>query len=243
MRIKTGINGMDELIQGGLIENRVYTLAGPPGAGKTTFGVQFLAAGAAQGDVGLYISLVENPINIVEDMSNYSFNVKNLSHERKLFFMDMGPLTHFDLKNSQSKEKEDIILSPTVILDKIETVIKKINVKRLVIDSVMTIKFGSVDPYREKKEMTRFVRSLKDFGCTTIMLSEMTEPDAYTVEHFLAHGVIFMHNFFDGGDMTRALQIIKMRGTKHDCSMRRILFRENGISILPQKLMPVQSQK
>ncbi|MGB3907585.1 MAG: ATPase domain-containing protein, partial [Methanomethylovorans sp.] len=75
MRIESGIDGLDEIMQGGLLSERVYLLSGPPGGGKTTFGVQFLAKGALQGDVGLYVTLLECPQNIINDMSNYSFNV------------------------------------------------------------------------------------------------------------------------------------------------------------------------
>ena len=49
MQIRTGIPGFDELIQGGLVAQRVYIIAGPPGSGKTTFGMQFLLQGAKEG--------------------------------------------------------------------------------------------------------------------------------------------------------------------------------------------------
>ncbi|MHC1566718.1 MAG: ATPase domain-containing protein [Candidatus Syntropharchaeia archaeon] len=57
--------------------------------------------------------------------------------------------------------------------------------------------------------ISRFIRNLKNLGCTTILLSEMTNPSAYTIEHFISHGVIFLHNFFDPNmnTMTRAIQI------------------------------------
>ena len=123
----------------------------------------------------------------------------------------------------------------TDIIDKLESIVKKANVKRLVIDSVMTIKYASGDPKVEKKEMTRFIRSLKDLGCTTILLSEMTDPNKYSTEQFLAHGVIFLQNFFTGDDMVRACQVIKMRGTKHDCAMHRMEFTPDGLKIDPEK--------
>ncbi|MDP2215830.1 MAG: ATPase domain-containing protein, partial [Methanolobus sp.] len=91
MRIKTGIDGLDEILQGGLLSERVYLLSGPPGSGKTTFCVQYLAQGAALGEVGLYVSLVESPQNIIDDMSNYSMNVVTLIKMQKLLFADLGP--------------------------------------------------------------------------------------------------------------------------------------------------------
>ena len=240
MRVRTGILGFDELIQGGLLENRVYILCGPPGSGKTTFGVQYLASGAAKNQIGLFVSLVENPVHIVNDMSHYTFDVRKWSKAKKLYFMDMGPLSHKESKSLKASDsgaaQDDYVLSASDLLDKLERVIEKINAKRLVIDSLMTVKYSSGDPQLEKKEMTRFIRSLKDFGCTTVLLSEMVDPDAYNVEHFLAHGVIFLHNFFEKGSMTRAIQILKMRGIKHDCAMRSISFTDDGLYIHPKKL-------
>ena len=75
MRIPTGIEGFDDLVQGGLLTERVYVLSGPPGSGKTTFGVQFLANGASAGEVGLYVTLLECPQNIINDMSNYDMKM------------------------------------------------------------------------------------------------------------------------------------------------------------------------
>ena len=101
----------------------------------------------------------------------------------------------------------------------------------------MTIRYTSgVDIIEHEKEMTRFIRSLKELDCTSILLSEMTQPDAYTVEQFLAHGVIFMHNFLTDSNMVRAVQVIKMRGTRHDCNMRKLQFTDDGLIILPEKI-------
>ena len=79
--------------------------------------------------------------------------------------------------------------------------------------------------------MTRFIRNLKKLGCTTILIGELTDPTAYSTEQFAAHGVIFMHNFLYDKNMTRAIQIIKMRGTKHDCNMRTVQFTDRGLKI------------
>ena len=234
MRLRTGILGFDSIIDGGLLENRVYLLSGPPGSGKTTFSVQFLTEGARNGDVGLYVSLVEDPKNIINDMGSYMFNLKQHVTSRKIFFVDLGPLSlkeHKEIAIEPLAEDQQTPVFGNEVIEKLEGIVKKANVKRLVIDSMMTIRFSTANPEVEEKEMTRFIRSLKELGCTTILLSEMTDPNAYTVEQFLAHGVIFMHNFLNKAQMMRAIQVIKMRGTRHDCNMRKMAFTDNGISV------------
>jgi KaiC/GvpD/RAD55 family RecA-like ATPase len=242
MRIQTGIEGFDELVQGGLLSERVYLISGPPGSGKTTFCVQFLAHGATLGDVGLYVTLLESPQNIIDDMSNYSLNVIPLLKMKKLLFADLSPRmeygyideqnellsTHYEV-NRTSLESE--APSPAMVFKEIAAYVTEYNVKRLVLDSVSAIRFTTKDISLQEKEMTRFIRNLKKLGCTTILIGELTDPTAYSTEQFAAHGVIFMHNFLYDKNMTRAIQIIKMRGTKHDCNMRTVQFTEKGLKI------------
>lgn len=245
MRVATGIEGFDELIQGGLVPNRVYALSGPPGSGKTTFGVQFLARGAMGGETGLYLSLTENPDSIIHDMSNYTLNVPALVQMKKLMFVDLGPKLEYgymdDLsavitptyepgtKNSTSEHESP---SPATVFRHIQSYVKQYGIKRLVIDSISSIRFTVNGDSLAENEMKRFIHNLTKLGCTIILIGDMVDPTAYTTEQFASNGVIFMHNFMNGRKMVRAIQIIKMRGTQHDCDMRKIEFTQNGMKVL-----------
>ena len=122
--------------------------------------------------------------------------------------------------------------TPFSVFKEVEKQVKQFGIKRLVIDSLSSIRFISKDPASEERSIGRFIRNLKTLGCTTILLSELTKPDAYTIEQFASHGVIFLHNFMDKqGSMVRALQIIKMRGTKHDCELRSLEFSDKGLKV------------
>ncbi len=244
MRKKTGIAGFDELIQGGLVENRVYLVSGPPGSGKTTFGTQFLTYGATVGELGLYVTLSESPQNIVSDMSNYTLNVPTLIKLKKLFFLDLGPT----LEYGYGEELHSVITpaydemaepapeteppSPYIVYKEINNFVKQYQIQRVTIDSVSAIRFTTHDHSQEEKELGRFIRNLRKLGCTTVLLSELTDPNTYSTEQFAASGVIFMHNFMREDSMTRAIQVIKMRGTEHDCDMRKIRFTKQGLEVL-----------
>lgn len=99
-------------------------------------------------------------------------------------------------------------------------------IDRLVVDSTMLLErlFPEVDNAVEE-----FVSALKQVDATTLLISEMTDPSAYATEHYLAHGVLFFHNYLDGGEMTRGLQLLKMRGTAIDCAVRPLSFDERGV--------------
>ena len=220
-RVKTGISGLDKILQGGLIANRVYLIGGTPGAGKTTFGAQFLVQGAKLGERGMYVSLVEDPKNIIADIGSFNFGLVEFVNDGRIIFLDFG---------RNLKEGTEF---PTVmqLFAKIKDIVTLKNIKRLVIDSISAVRFASADPFYERKQLAEFVRSLEGLGCTTLLLSEMNDPNKFAPEHFLTHGVIFLHNFLSRGVMVRAIQILKMRGTRHDCNLRRLVFTDNGLEV------------
>lgn len=246
MRIKTGIEGFDELIEGGLVNERQYLLSGTPGSGKTTFGVQFLAKGALNGEPGAYVALTESINTIVEDMSRYNLHIKELIKKKSLFFLDLGPNRNYgeydeistlitpEYDTSRAESPENGPPTPYSVFKDVETLVKEHKIKRLVIDSLSAIRFTAQHPAQEEKGISRFIRNLKNLGCTSVLLSELTKPDSYTIEQYASHGVIFLHNYMDNnkGTMTRAIQVIKMRGTKHDCELRAVEFGDKGLKVL-----------
>ncbi len=245
MRVKTGIEGFDELIEGGLLKDRQYLVSGSPGSGKSTFGVQFLAFGALAGEAGAYMALSESMDTIIEDMSRYNLHIEELVNKKKLFFLELGPAAQYaeyeevstlitpNYEQHTAESSDSAPPTPQSVFMNVEAVVKQHNIKRLVIDSLSSIRFTSSHVALEEKSINRFIRNLKTLGCTTLLLSELTKPDAYTIEQFASHGVIFLHNFMDNQrGMVRAVQIIKMRGTKHDCEMRGIEFTNKGLIVL-----------
>jgi KaiC/GvpD/RAD55 family RecA-like ATPase len=85
------------------------------------------------------------------------------------------------------------------------------------------------------EEITGFLSALKQTDATILLISEMTDPTSYSDEHYLAHGVIFFHNFLDSGGMTRGIQVIKMRGTAIDNDIRRLSFSDQGLRVHPDE--------
>ena len=83
-------------------------------------------------------------------------------------------------------------------------------------------------------EITGFISALKQTDATILLISEMTDPTSYSDEHYLAHGVVFFHNFLDSEGMTRGVQVIKMRGTDIDSDIRALSFTDRGLEIDPE---------
>ena len=68
---------------------------------------------------------------------------------------------------------------------------------------------------------------------TTVLLSEQMEQHLFRFEHYLSSGIINLHHFGDGkqNEMTRGIQLLKIRGTKHDSLLHPIAFTESGLNV------------
>jgi len=198
-RIKTGIPGLDKLIEGGFLSNSVILVSGAAGAGKSIFGMQFLKAGAEKKEKVLYISTEEN--------------VANIKNGFKIFGWDLDKL------------KIDIISMPPDELEEdwvpvLNTKIDKNKIKRIVIDSVSLIGLYYKDEYSIRRYLYRLVSSLKERDVCCILISEIPEGEKKFsrtgVVEFVSDGVIVLEYLGVSGRYQRGLTIRKMRWTQHN---------------------------
>ena len=75
VRCGTGIAGLDAILGGGLASNHVYLIDGDPGTGKTTLGLQFLLAGAAHGERGMYVTLSESAAELRDTATSHEWTL------------------------------------------------------------------------------------------------------------------------------------------------------------------------
>ncbi len=245
MRVPTGVKGFDNMIGGGLIAGRTYIVSGPPGGGKTTFCVQFLLKGALQGENGMYISFSEPVNSLIQDMeSSYKFPLREYISRNFLFFVDMAPFDEHVVAGDERVKKfllkalemympkaeaADQYISPMDLFSFLKKVTGPLKIKRLVIDSMMGLR--AMIPEAREKEIIKFMRGLKTLGITTLIISEMYETLRYQPEHFIAHGLIVFHHFMHEGSMIRGVQVLKMRGTKHEEDIREVVFTSRGLEV------------
>jgi KaiC/GvpD/RAD55 family RecA-like ATPase len=224
MRISTGVAGLDRLLDGGLPARRLYTLSGPPGSGKTTLAAQYVTQGIRSGDSVLYVTMHETRNELVEDMANYEFGFDRAAGTDRFEFLN---LTMERARRSLSGYGRESGLSA-----RLAAMIRQEGYDRVVVDSTMLLDHFTDDP---DTEVTEFATNLKQTDATVLLISEMTDPTAYSEEHYLAHGVIFLHNFLEEGGMTRGVQVVKMRGTNIDCDIRDVAFTGSGLNVDPNR--------
>lgn len=238
-RVPTGIPGFDELIEGGFIENDVILLTGGPGAGKSTFGSQYLYSGITDyNEPGVYVTFEETPARIMRNMWRHGWDMERQIKENKLRIIRADPIAYdrYIKKNIDSDRIEDHENTTLeTVLKQIYAGIKEIDAKRLFIDSLTSLKI-SPDPVSVRHIILEFIKNIESFDCTTLITSEMSkDPDNFSVEEYLAEGVICLKVNRVGGERIRSLEIIKMRGVKHDEVLRPYVIADAGINVYPSE--------
>ncbi|MHA2213122.1 MAG: ATPase domain-containing protein, partial [Candidatus Thorarchaeota archaeon] len=168
-RIKTGIPGLDELIEGGFPKGDTILVAGKAGTGKSILATQFLYNGAVLYDeAGVLVTLEEPPKMIRRNMMRFGMDLKKVESDGKLAVVDLSP----------SKDITPVTIGeyPSFDLSGLEAIImnhvKKLGAKRIVLDtlSIMAYKFKSRDILRE--EFFRLAAHLTKDGRTLLLTSE-----------------------------------------------------------------------
>jgi KaiC/GvpD/RAD55 family RecA-like ATPase len=236
-RIPTGIPGFDQLVEGGFIENDVILLIGGPGAGKSTFGAQYLYEGITRyGETGVYITFEEAPARIMRNMWRHGWDLERLAKEDKLRIIRVDPIAYERyIKKNHDTESGNETDTTTIeaVLRQIYASVQEIGAKRLFIDSMTSLKI-TPDPVNVRYIILEFIKNIEIFDCTTLITSELNnDPDHFSVEEYLAEGVICLKVLRIGGERIRSIEILKMRGTKHDEVLRPYVMTDHGIVVYP----------
>ena len=219
-RVKTGIEGLDEMLNGGVPAKRHVALYGGPGCGKTSFGFEYIYRGAKNGEPGVYITLEETPEDIYENMETT--------------FPDMEDLEMLKEQGSMEIVKPDT-LGIEGVAEILEDRIVNKGVKRAVIDSLTIVKVMTKDVSEYRQTLFEFLSLLRNLDCTTITAVEASkvrkEMIEFEIEHFVMDGIINLYNLDRGDKRIRALEIFKMRGTKHSRELVPFKVTPSGIKV------------
>lgn len=240
VKVRTGIPGFDSIISGGFKEGRSIILSGPPGGGKTTFGMQFLHAGAKDFDEpGIFVTLSESPNEIKNDFKIYGWDIQKLIDEGKLLIIDARP---FKMEDGFVALDESLYRGETLpfmhLTQLILSTVKRIGAKRIVIDSITVLSMQYANKFYVRQGLQGMIHSLEEQNCTSILISENIDSPKVPTEWYVASGVILLHHIQRENTMERAVQVIKMRGIRHSEQIYPIKLGETGIQIPHPRLVP-----
>jgi len=238
-RVKTGIPGLDELIEGGFPRGDTILIAGKAGTGKSILATQFLYRGAVDyGEPGVLVTLEEPPRLIKRNMMRFGMDLDKLEKEGLLSIVDLSPARPTPLNIGEY---------PSFDLSGLEAIImhhiKKIDAKRVVIDtiSILAYKFKTRDILRE--ELFKLCAHITEQGCTLLLTSEIPAQDTglgvFDIEAFLASGVIVLYNEkISDTSRSRSIEVLKLRGSKHSPRIHSMRITDEGIRVWPGEISP-----
>jgi len=239
-KVKTGIPGLDSVISGGMKSGRAVTISGPPGSGKTTFGLQYLYSGATDFDEpGVYITMAQNIEEIKNDCKSYGWDFDNLISQDKILMIDARP---FKIQGDTIGKDDSLYRGEQLPFEHLTKLllssIKRIEAKRIVIDSMTILAMQYHDKFYMRQGLQGMLQALENFGVTSLLLSEYSEKDDVPIEWFVTSGIIQLRHTRVEDTMERTIQIMKMRGIKHSEQIHPINLDSDGLHLLHPRLMP-----
>src|SRR3989454_2987329 len=231
-RVSTHIEGLDEVLGGGIPEGNVVLVSGAPGTMKTSLTYHILHSSALTGSRGLYVSLEQGRASLIDHTEGLGYRLDDT--HGNLSVLDLGTLRK---KLTGSTEQ------PWLDLFKLYTqgIRKAFDYRFLVLDSLDALeilaKFG--EPRRGEFSPIPLLRDLK---CTAFLLGELptdrtggADPRraAYAKhkEDYLVDGILHLRLARQGEfGMQRQLRVVKMRGTRHDTGYHALVF-DNGFRV------------
>jgi circadian clock protein KaiC len=228
-RVKTGITGLDDVLGGGLPVNRMYLIQGDPGVGKTTIGLEFLLAGAALGERGLYVTLSETAEELSAVAEAHGWNLDTLTvHE----VMPDGALLLAE-DDSTLFQPAEIELGETTraILREIE----RTGASRVVIDSLSEIRLLSQSPLRYRRQILALKHFFAGKHITVLLLDDGTSEAGDIHLQSIAHGVIRVEQLAPlYGAERRRLRVVKLRGVKFRGGFHDMKIETGRVVVFPR---------
>ncbi|MDY6768640.1 MAG: ATPase domain-containing protein [Candidatus Nanohaloarchaea archaeon] len=221
-RIETGIDGLDDLLHGGIPRTNTVLLAGPAGSGKTTFGLEYLYRGAAEyGQQGLYISFEESKDELIDNLP-FDWDLRTVIDRGMLEMVKYDPYQYED------------------IIDMIRTNVKQGDAERVVVDSITALNLYVDNVKDVRKLILDMNEELKKQGATTIYTGEIRshQPEQisrFGVEAFIADGVITLMLGEEGSELTNQILVRKMRGTDHNRKIHPFDFKADGLKVYAEE--------
>jgi circadian clock protein KaiC len=229
-KLRTMIEGLDDITHGGLPMGRSTLVSGTAGTGKTLFAMQFLHNGIIHLDEhGVFVTFEESPEDIIKNAYSFNWDLPKLISQGKLFILDASP----DPEGHEIVGEFDL----SALIERIQYAVIKYKAKRVSIDSISAIfqQYESLSLVR--REMFRLVARLKSLGVTTVMSAERVDeygPVArFGVEEFVSDNVIILRNVLEGERRHRTAEILKLRGTTHMKGEFPFTMTGQGINIFP----------
>ncbi|HTW95103.1 MAG TPA: ATPase domain-containing protein [Tepidisphaeraceae bacterium] len=228
-RSKTGIPGLDDVLNGGLVPRRLYLVEGEPGCGKTTVSLHYLLEGVRSGEKCLYITLSETKDELIAGAQSHGWPLDGIE------ILELAA-DQRDLDGS----KQVTMYSPSEI-ELTETIkrvlegVERVNPTRVAIDSLSELRLLAQNSLRYRRQILALKQFFNGRNCTVLLVDDRTSESADIQLQSIAHGVLSLEQIAPlYGAARRRLRVVKFRGTDYRGGYHDFNIYRGGLEVYPR---------
>ena len=224
-RVSTGVEGLDEVMGGGIPARSIVVISGEPGSGKTVLALQLLFRAARQGKRALYFTTLSEPsLKLVRHMQGFRFFDPRLLDER-IRVVDLG-------STLRAHDPETALATVTARVEESEPDL-------VVIDSFKALHDLSDQPLRTRTLTYDLAVQMASWGATTLLVGEYAAADAGELPEFaIADGIVRLGTAPHDLTRIRQLEVQKLRGSGFVPGIHLFEIGEDGIAFFPRVSSP-----
>lgn len=237
-RARIGIDGLDDILNGGLIEHRMYLVEGNPGAGKTTLALQFLFEGVKHGEKCLYITLSETKEELRAGAKSHGWSLEGIEIVELIAEeSDLDGEAQITMYHASEVE-----LAETT--KRVLAAVEELQPSRVVFDSLSELRLLAQNPLRYRRQILALKQFFAGRKCTLLLLDDNTSDVSDLQLHSIAHGVISLEQTTPAyGAARRHLQVQKFRGTDFRGGYHDYVIRRGGLYVFPRLVAAEHSKE
>ena len=231
-RVKTGVPGLDVLLNGGLPEGRAIMVAGQCGTGKTMLAYHFINQVWREHKPSLLITLEQSKSKVIADAQEIGIDLAAMEKSGRLRIVggSFGNLQFF--KDRARAKVEDLI-------DEIEDILEDTQAKHVVIDSVNLLTMLFEADSERRLVLSSLLYMFEKNNCTSLLTCEVPEDSKrygwFGFEEFMVDGVLALGRKPFDGNIERSISVIKLRGSAHSSGVRAMDIRNKGVIVYPEE--------